>query len=99
MLSALGFTTIFLASYITYHHFMGSTKFGGQGWIRPLYFFILVSHVLLSAAVLPLAMVVLFFALTGRFDRHKKIARRTFPLWLYVSISGVAVYFMLVPYR
>ncbi|MES2200962.1 MAG: DUF420 domain-containing protein [candidate division FCPU426 bacterium] len=99
MLSALGFTAVFLVSYISYHHFMGSTKFGGQGWIRPLYFTVLISHIFLSAVVLPLSLIILFFALTARFATHKKIARVTFPIWLYVSVSGVAVYFLLNPYR
>lgn len=98
MLTALAFTTAFLASYVTYHHFMGNTKFMGQGFIRPVYFFILISHILLSAITLPLGLTVLFFAATGRFDKHKKLARVTFPLWLYVCVSGVAVYFLIRPY-
>lgn len=99
MSQALVITTLFLLSYSIYHHFAGETHFGGQGWIRPLYFFILISHILLSAVVAPLAMTVVFFSMTGRFEKHKALARVTFPLWLYVSVSGVAVYFFLKPYH
>jgi putative membrane protein len=98
MLTALTFTVAFLISYITYHHFMGNTKFLGQGWMRPAYFFILITHICLSALTLPLVLTVLFFATTGRFDRHKRLARVTFPMWLYVCVSGVAVYFLIQPY-
>ena len=98
MLTALGLTVAFLVSYITYHHFMGNTKFLGQGWIRPFYFFILITHILFSAITLPLGLTILFFALTGRFERHKKLARLTFPLWLYVCVTGVLVYFLIRPY-
>jgi putative membrane protein len=98
MLSALTFTTFFLVSYVTYHHFHGDTKFLGQGWIRPLYFFILITHILASGITLPLALTLLFFAFTARFEKHKKIARITYPIWLYVCVTGVAIYFFLKPY-
>ena len=95
MLSALTFSLIFLISYITYHTFHGDTSFQGEGWIRPIYFFILISHILLSAVVLPLVLITVYFAATGNFNRHPKIARVTLPLWLYVSVTGVLVYLML----
>jgi len=95
MLSALTFSSLFLISYLTYHAFHGDTSFQGEGWLRPLYFFILISHILLSAVVLPLVLTTVYFAATGNFNRHPKIARVTLPLWLYVSVSGVLVYLML----
>jgi len=98
MLLALTSSTLFLISYIAYHHFHGDTKYLGQGWLRPLYFFILISHILLSAVVLPLLLSTVFFAATGRFKQHKRLARWTFPIWLYVSVTGVVVYFFLQPY-
>jgi putative membrane protein len=98
MLAALATSALFLVSYLTYHHFQGDTRFPGQGWVRPLYFFILISHIVLSAVVLPLLLTVVWFAGTGVFERHKRLARWVFPLWLYVSVSGVAVYLFLRPY-
>ena len=95
MCSALGTSTLFLISYLTYHYFHGATPFPGVGWIRPVYFTILVSHTLLAAAVPPLALVTLTRALRSQFDRHAKIARWTFPIWLYVSVTGVLIYWML----
>ena len=95
MLSALTFSFLFLISYLTYHAFHGDTSFQGEGWIRPFYFFILISHILLSAVVLPLVMTTVYFAATGNFTKHPKIARITLPLWLYVSVTGVLVYLML----
>ena len=95
MLGALLASTLFLLSYIAYHHFHGDTKFAGVGWIRPVYFFILISHICLSAVVLPLLLTTVYFAAAGRFSKHKALARVVFPLWLYVSVTGVAVYFFL----
>jgi putative membrane protein len=95
MLSALTFSLLFLISYLTYHAFHGDTSFQVEGWIRSLYFFILISHILLSAVVLPLVLITVYFAATGNFNRHPKIARVTLPLWLYVSVTGVLVYLML----
>ena len=95
MLSALTLSFLFLISYLTYHTFHGDTSFQGEGWIRPLYFFILISHISLSAVVLPLVLSTVYFAATGNFNKHPKIARVTLPLWLYVSITGVLVYLML----
>lgn len=95
VLVSLGASALFLVSYIVYHSVRGDTHFGGQGLIRPLYFFILISHVSLSAVALPLVLLALFFSLSGRFARHKAIARYTFPIWLYVSVTGVLVFALL----
>ncbi|MBI2931724.1 MAG: DUF420 domain-containing protein [Planctomycetes bacterium] len=95
MVSACASSALFLASYLTYHHFVGSTPFTGVGWIRPVYFAILVSHTVLAALIVPLVLVTLLNAMRARFDRHRAIARWTLPIWLYVSVTGVAVYVML----
>jgi putative membrane protein len=95
MLAAVAVAGTFLVSYVVYHHFHGDTRFQGQGLIRPIYFFILISHITMSMVALPMVLTTLFFAASGRFERHKKLARYTFPVWLYVSITGVAVYFAL----
>jgi putative membrane protein len=95
MLTATAFSALFLASYITYHFFHGDTLFPGRGWIRPVYFFILISHIGLSMVALPLILGTLWFALRSQFAFHKRIARWTFPIWLYVSVTGVVVYFFL----
>jgi putative membrane protein len=98
ILVSLGASTLFLVSYITYHAVHGDTKFGGHGLVRPLYFFILITHVTLSAAALPLVFLSLFFSLSGRFPKHRSIARYTLPVWLYVSITGVLVFLLLRAY-
>ena len=98
MLAALLFSTLFLAGYLVYHHFHGDTPFPGEGVVRPIYFSILISHIVLSVLALPLVLTTVFYALRGRFRAHKKVARLTFPVWLYVSVSGVAVYFFLRAY-
>jgi uncharacterized membrane protein YozB (DUF420 family) len=95
MLAAVVTSTLFLISYLYYHFHVGSVHFQGTGWARPLYFTILISHVVLAAAIVPLVIITLTRALRERFDKHRAIARWTFPLWLYVSITGVIVYFML----
>jgi len=95
MLTAVGTSTLFLASYLYYHAHVGSVKFQGQGWSRKLYFTILISHTILAATIVPLVIITLTRALRERFDRHRAIARWTYPLWLYVSITGVVIYFML----
>ncbi len=95
MLAAVLVAGTFLVSYIIYHHFHGDTRFGGEGLVRPIYFFVLISHIALSMVALPLVLTTLFFAGTEQFQRHKKLARFTFPIWLYVSVTGVAVYFFL----
>jgi putative membrane protein len=95
MLAAFGASTLFLISYVIYHAHAGSVRFLRQGWIRPVYFSILITHVMLAAAILPLALVTLTRALRERFDQHRQIARWTLPVWLYVSVTGVIVYLML----
>jgi uncharacterized membrane protein YozB (DUF420 family) len=95
MLSAFTASTIFLISYVIYHIRVGNVRFLGQGWIRPVYFTLLISHVFLAIVILPLAIITLTRALREQFDRHRRIARWTLPLWLYVSVTGVIVYVML----
>ena len=95
MLSAFTTSTLFLVSYLIYHYQVGSVPFKGQGWIRILYFAILISHTVLATAIVPLVLITLTRALKGNFDRHRRIARWTLPLWLYVSVTGVVVYLML----
>lgn len=94
MVSALSFSACFLISYLIYHYFHGDTLFMGQGIIRPIYFFILITHIILTMFVLPLILMTVFYALTTQFQSHKKIARWTFPLWMYVSITGIIIYLM-----
>ena len=93
--SAFATSTLFLISYLTYHYHVGSMPFGGRGWIRAIYFTILISHTILAATIVPLALVTLYRALKGRFQKHVRIASWTLPLWLYVSVTGVIVYVML----
>lgn len=95
MLSAFAVSALFLISYVVYHAKVGSVPYQGQGPIRMVYFAILITHVILAAAILPLALVTLSRALARRFDRHRKIARWTLPIWLYVSVTGVVIYVML----
>jgi putative membrane protein len=95
MISAMAVSTIFLASYLTYHYHVGNVRFGGEGWIRPVYFAILIPHVILAGLIVPLAIATIAFALRGNFQRHRRIARITWPLWMYVSVTGVVIYFML----
>ena len=95
MLTAVALSTAFLASYLLYHYQVGSVRYQGQGWVRSLYFGILISHTVLAAAVPFLAAVTLVRALRGRFTRHAAIARWTLPIWLYVSVTGVVIYLML----
>ena len=95
MLGAVTASSLFLISYVIYHANAGSRPFTGQGIVRPVYFFILITHVILAAAIVPLALITLSRALAGRFDRHRRIARWTLPIWLYVSVTGVVIYLML----
>lgn len=88
-------STLFLISYLTYHYHHGSTRFAGQGIVRPLYFTILLTHTILAVVIVPLIIVTLYRAARGDFIRHRHIARWTLPLWLYVSVTGVIVYLML----
>ena len=95
MIAALVSSSLFLISYLYYHAHVGSVHFQGQGWSRPVYFSILISHTILAAAIVPLIIITVSRALRERFDRHRVIARWTFPIWLYVSVTGVLIYFML----
>jgi uncharacterized membrane protein YozB (DUF420 family) len=95
MIAALCSSSLFLASYLYYHAQVGSVRFQGQGPVRTLYFAILISHTVLAAAIVPLVLVTVTRALRQRFDRHRRIARITLPLWAYVSVTGVVVYWML----
>ncbi len=95
MILAMLTSTLFFVSYIYYHLHHGSTAFPHHGWIRPVYFSILISHTILAVTVPPLAITTLYQALRSRFDRHVRIAKITFPIWLYVSITGVVIYWML----
>jgi uncharacterized membrane protein YozB (DUF420 family) len=95
MLGAFGASTLFLISYLTYHANAGSRPFTGQGPIRVIYFAILISHVILAAVILPMAISTLSKGLRGRYAEHKRIAKWTFPTWMYVSVTGVIVYLML----
>lgn len=88
-------STVFLVSYLTYHYYHGDTRFLGQGIVRPFYFTVLISHVILAIVIVPLILITLYRAARGDFIRHKRIARWTLPLWLYVSVTGVIVYLML----
>lgn len=95
---AIACSVSFLVMYVAYHMTSDSTKFGGEGAIKYVYFFILISHILLSIVIIPLVLITYVKALAQRFDKHKKIAKITFPIWLYVAITGVIVYLMISPY-
>ncbi len=98
MTTAIALSLAFLVMYVAYHMTSDSTKFGGEGIIRYVYFFILITHIILSIAVIPLVLVTYVRALANKFDKHKKIAKITFPIWLYVAVTGVVVYLMIAPY-
>src|SRR5690554_443421 len=98
MKTAIGLSVTFLAMYMAYHMTSDSTSYGGEGWLKYLYFFILISHILLSIIVIPFVLITYVRAISGQFYKHRKIARITFPLWLYVAVSGVIVYLMISPY-
>lgn len=98
MVSALVLSVLFLVSYVTYHLTQPNTHFGGEGIMRTVYFIILISHIFLAVIILPMVLVTFSRALTERFDKHKKIAKITLPLWFYVAVTGVVVYIMISPY-
>jgi putative membrane protein len=93
--SALAVSLLFLTSYLTYHYHHGATRFQGTGLVRPIYFTILTSHTILAMVIVPLVVLTFYRAFRGDFTRHRRIARITLPLWLYVSVTGVIVYLML----
>jgi uncharacterized membrane protein YozB (DUF420 family) len=95
MLTAFVCSSVFLCGYLYYHLTIGLVRFGGQGWIRPVYFTILTTHTILAVVIVPLVIIALYRALTDQFVRHRAIAVWTFPLWLYVSVTGVIVYWLL----
>ncbi|MCC5833878.1 MAG: DUF420 domain-containing protein [Opitutales bacterium] len=95
MTCALASSGLFLLGYILHHSLHGDTRFIAEGWIRPLYFAILISHVILSVVALPMVLMTVFWALTGKWARHRALARWTYPIWLYVSVTGVLIFFFL----
>ncbi len=98
MATAFCLSCLFLVSYLVYHSQAEPTAFGGEGWIRPFYYFVLITHVVLAPVILPLALFTLLRALRDQVDRHRAVARWTLPLWLYVTVTGVLVYVMMAPY-
>jgi putative membrane protein len=98
MLAAIFLSVLFLVSYISHHLLAGDTKFGGVGSIRYFYFFILATHIILAAVILPFILFSAYRALMGDFEKHKKLSRYTWPLWLYVSLTGPLVYLLISPY-
>jgi len=98
MKTAIALTALFLVLYIAYHMTSDSTSYGGEGIVKYLYFAILISHILLSITVIPLVLITFVRGITGDFEKHKKIARIAFPIWLFVAVSGVVVYLMISPY-
>ena len=98
MTTAIVLSVVFLVSYILFHAATEPTKFGGEGAIRGFYYFVLISHIVLSAAVVPLVLISYVRALSEHFDKHRKLARITLPIWLYVAFTGVLVYLMIAPY-
>ncbi|MFN7842474.1 MAG: DUF420 domain-containing protein [Pirellula sp.] len=98
MSASIGLGALFLVCYVTYHLTNPSTRFGGEGPIRGVYYFVLISHIALSLVVLPLVLRAFFFAVTGQIQRHRRVAKWAFPIWLYVSVTGVIAYLMISPY-
>ncbi len=94
MISALAVSTLFFVLYLYYHSVVGNIPFAGQGMIRPIYFSILITHVILAAAIVPLVITTVSFAIRGKFEKHRKVARWTLPIWLYVSVTGVLIYLL-----
>jgi putative membrane protein len=95
MLAALFFSACFLTGYLIYHYHHGSTKFPDLGWIKTIYLLILIPHIILAAVMVPMIGATFYFAFTENFDKHRKIARLTFPIWMYVSVTGVIIFLML----
>lgn len=98
MTTAIGCSAAFLVMYVAYHMTSDSTKFGGEGTIKYIYYFVLITHILLSIVIIPFVLITYVRAITNNIERHKKIAKITFPLWLYVAVTGVVVYLMISPY-
>jgi putative membrane protein len=98
MATAIVLSAFFLISYVTYHYQAAPTRFGGEGTIRTIYYFFLLTHIVLAAIIVPLVLLSVYFALSNQLARHRRISRWTFPIWLYVAVTGVIVYFMISPY-
>jgi putative membrane protein len=98
MLSAIVLSVLFLISYVLHHLFAGDTRFGGEGGIRYFYYFILITHIILAAIILPFILFTAYRSLSGDYEKHKKIARITWPLWLYISVTGVLIFVLISPY-
>ena len=98
MFSAVGLSSLFLVSYVIYHYQAPHTSYGGVGFIRMFYFILLISHIILAAVVVPFVLLTVYFAISNQIDKHKKIVKWTFPIWLFVAVSGVVVYLMISPY-
>jgi putative membrane protein len=98
MKTAVALSALFLVLYVLYHMTSDSTKFGGEGIIKSVYYFILISHILLSIIIIPFVLITFVRGITSDFEKHKKIAKITFPLWLYVAVTGVIVYILISPY-
>lgn len=98
MFAAIILSILFLVFYIAHHLFAGSTKFGGEGLIKMVYYVLLITHIFLAAGVLPFILFTSYRALTGEYDKHRKVAKITWPIWFYVAVSGVLVYLMIQPY-
>jgi putative membrane protein len=98
MLAAFVLSSLFLISYVTYHYYGKSTHYGGEGVLKYVYYFILLTHIVLAAVIVPLVLLTVYFAITGKFHVHTQFSRWTFPIWLYVAVTGVLVYLMISPY-
>ena len=98
MKTAIGLSLAFLVMYVIYHLTSDPTPYGGEGWMKTLYYFILISHILLSVAIIPLVLISYVRAISQQFTAHRKIARITFPIWLYIAVTGVLIYLMISPY-
>ena len=98
MVTAFTLSAFFLISYVTYHYQVAPTKYGGEGTLKTIYYVILITHIVLAAVIVPLVLLSVYFAVSDQINRHRKIARWTFPIWLYVAVTGVVVYFMIAPY-
>lgn len=98
MVTAFTLSAFFLVSYVTYHYQAAPTRYGGEGTLKTIYYVILLTHIVLAAVIVPLVLLSVYFAVSDQINRHRKIARWTFPIWLYVAVTGVVVYFMIAPY-
>lgn len=98
MVTAFVLSAFFLISYVTYHYQAAPTRFGGEGTLKLVYYVILITHIVLAAVIVPLVLLSIYFAVSEQILRHRRIARWTFPIWLYVAVTGVVVYFMIAPY-